>query len=163
MDSPSFLRRGVAVARILIGIGALVVGVKYLLDTGFLYGGLYFQLGEIGKPYGFYMPILERMEFRQAELAYALCICAILFGLSYVTGALVTLSSLGAAFLILNFAMATAAGNLPLLALLVLIALIPLAMGFIGAGFCWGVDGWLAERVDEKLLLLPLRLHAPKR
>jgi len=163
MESPSFLRRVVASARILIGIGALVVGVKYLSDAEFLYGGLYRQLGEIGKPFHFYIPVLDRMEFRQEELAYALCFCAILFGLSYATGALVTLSSLGATFLILNFAMATAAGNLHRLALLVLIALVPLAMGFIGAGFCWGVDGWLAERVDAKLLLLPLRLHLPKR
>lgn len=162
MESSSPLRRVVTIARILIGIGALVIGVKYLQDPSFLYGGLYFQLGEIGQPYSFYSRVLARLEMRQEMLSYILCACAILFGVSYLTGALVTLASVGAAFLLLNFAMATAAGNILWLLLLIFIALILLAMGFVGAGLHWGVDGWLVERIDERWLLMPLRWNLPE-
>lgn len=152
----------VTIARILIGIGALVLGAKYLMDVDFLYGGLYFRLREIGQPFTFYSRILQRMEFRQELLAYLLCTCSIMFGVSYLTGALVALASVGAAFLLLNLAMATAAGNILLLLLLIFVALILLAMGFVGAGLHWGVDGWLVERIDERWLLMPLRWNLPE-
>jgi hypothetical protein len=57
--------------------------------------------------------------------------------------------------------MAVSAGNILLLAGLVLCTAIFLAMGWAGAGLHWGVDGWLVQRVNERLVLLPLRLRLP--
>jgi hypothetical protein len=162
MESPGILRRGISVARILIGIAALVVGVKNLLDPGFLYGSLYFRLSEFGTPYTFYQRVLTRFEFQQTLLAYCVCASQILLGLSYLTGAVVSLASLGAAFLVLNFALATSAGSVGWLILLLLCAAIFLAMGYAGAGLHWGVDGWLVERINEKVILFPLRFRLPK-
>ena len=162
MESPSPLRWSVTIARVLIGIGALALGVKHLLDPDFLIGGLYYRLAQLGSPYEFYGRILGRLEYRQEFLAYVICVSEILFGLSYLTGALVSLASVGAAFLVMNLAMAVSAGSILSLLLYILIAVIFLAMGFVGAGLHLGVDGWLVERIDERFVLLPLRLNLPE-
>jgi hypothetical protein len=155
------MRYVISVARILIGGASLYFGIRNLLDPDFLYGGILFRLSEYGDAYTFYQRVLARLEFQQTMLAYAVAICQVLLGLSYMTGALVSLASLGAALLTLNLALAVSAGNLLMLAGLLLCAVVFLVMGWAGAGLHWGVDGWLVRRVNERLVLLPLRLHLP--
>jgi uncharacterized membrane protein YphA (DoxX/SURF4 family) len=162
MESLAILRRAVSVARILLGVVALVLGVKNLLDPEFLYGGAYLHLNEFGQPFPFYRRVLARMEYQQTLLAYAISVCEILLGLSYLTGTIVSLASVGAAFLLVNFAVATAAGNILWLLALLALAVVFLAMGYVGAGLHWGVDGWLVERVNEATVLMPLRRRLPR-
>lgn len=161
MESPGAFRRVISIVRILIGGASLYFGVRNLLDSDFLYGGILFRLDDYGEPYAFYKRLLVRLEFQQTLLAYSVATCQVLLGLSYMTGALVSLASVGAAFLTLNLAMAVSAGNVVVLVALLFCAAIFLAMGWAGAGLYWGVDGWLVERVNERLILLPLRLRLP--
>jgi len=157
------LPRAIAIVRILLGITVLALGVIRLTDPGFLYGGLMLELSEHGQPYAFYYRnVLGRYVLMHQELfAYALAIGEILVGLSFLTGALVSLGALGGAFLMLNFGFAVSAGKPALMAMHVFFALVFLALGRYGAGLTWGVDGWLARRINEVIILFPLRLSLP--
>lgn len=157
------LARAIAIVRILIGITLLAMGIMRLMDPGFLYGGMMLELAEHGQPYAFYQRfVLGRYVMMHQELfAYALAIGEILVGLSFLTGALVSLGALGGAFLALNFGFAVSAGKPLLMAVHVLFALVFLALGRYGAGLTWGVDGWLARRINEVIILFPLRLSLP--
>ena len=157
------LPRAIAIIRILIGLAFLAAGIVKLMNPAFLYGGLLLELSEHGQPYSFYQRYVvgRYVEFHQEFFAYVAAISEILLGASFVTGALVSLASLGGAILMVNFGMAISAGQPLVMALHVLLALVFLALGRYGAGLTWGVDGWLARRINEVLVLFPLRLSLP--
>ncbi len=156
------IRRITAMVRMALGGGSLFLGATHLLDSGFLYGGLMHHLAEVGRPFPFYERILRRfVELHQEEFAYAVAAGETLVGLSLLLGAWVSAGVLGGIFLVVNFALATTWGNWPmLLAHAGLLALL-VALGCCGAGLTWGCDGWLASRVNEKLLLFPWRRRVP--
>jgi len=158
------LSRSLAIVRILIGVIFLWQGISKLIDPSFLFGGLALELGEHGKPYDFYQRfVLGRFVVYNQELfAYAVGIGEMLVGLSLVAGAMVSWAALGGAFLMLNFGFATSAGNPLNMVLHLLFAAAFLALGCLGAGATWGVDGWLAKHVREGLIFFPLRLSLPR-
>lgn len=157
------LSRVVAIIRILIGLAFLAAGIVKLMDPTLLYGGLLLELSEHGKPYYFYdRYFLGRFVMRHQELfAYAVGIGGILLGVSFLTGTLVSLAALGGAFMVVNLGLAVSAGKPLLMALHVLLALVFLVLGRYGAGLTWGGDGWLARRINEVLVLFPLRFSLP--
>ena len=70
---------------------------------------------------------------------------------------------LGGMFLVANFALATTWGNVPmLLAHVTLLALLA-GLGCCSAGLTWGCDGWLAQRLNPRILLFPWRRRLPSR
>jgi uncharacterized membrane protein YphA (DoxX/SURF4 family) len=158
------LSRALAVVRILIGGIFLWLGIRKLADPAFLFGGLMHTLAEYGTPYESYRRFfLQRfVDYNQEFFAYAVALGAILLGLSFLLGAMVSWASLGGAFLMLNFGLATSAGKPLLMALHALFALLFLALGRFGAGATWGVDGWLAQHIREGLVFFPLRLSWPR-
>jgi len=152
-----------AVVRILIGIFFLWVGVSMLLDQNLLYGGLIHKLNETGGPVEHYRTLFLRYtEFRETKVVYLVAVCSILAGVSYLAGLLVSLSSLGAALLVLNAGLASSSGNRARLAAHVAAALLLLLLGCMGAGLKWGLDGWLIRYFKDWLVLFPLRWRAPK-
>lgn len=157
------LSRVIAIIRILTGVAFLAMGILQLKDPTFLYGGLLLELSEHGQPYYFYdRYFLGRfVELHQEFFAHLVAIGEILLGLSFLTGALVSLAALGGAFLIVNFGLAVSSGKPLVMALHVLFALVFLVLGRYGAGLTWGVDGWLARRINEVLVLFPLRFSLP--
>jgi uncharacterized membrane protein YphA (DoxX/SURF4 family) len=156
------IRRIVAIVRMALGGGFLYLGVIHLLDAGFLYGGLMHHIAEAGTPFPFYQRILRRfVELHQEEYAYAVAAGEILVGLSLLLGAWVSAGVLGGIFLVVNFALATTWGNWPMLAAHMGLLALLVALGRCGAGLTWGCDGWLASRVNEKLLLFPWRRRVP--
>jgi uncharacterized membrane protein YphA (DoxX/SURF4 family) len=103
-----------AMLRILAGGALLYSGVSKLLDDEFLYGGLLHQLTELGKAFPFYQSLLIRfVELHQTAFAFAVAIGEILVGLSLLFGLLVSWGALGGVFLVVNFALATTAHNVP--------------------------------------------------
>jgi len=161
MEGPKILRGTVSVLRILVGAAFAALGVMKFLNPEFLYGGVFRALEEAGQPYSFYRPLLNRFAFREELLAHMVAAGEVMLGLSYLSGALVSLSSCAGAFLMVNIALATSAGNIGNLALHLGFAVILLGMGRAGAGLQWGVDGWLTERVHEGFILFPLRWRLP--
>lgn len=157
------LPRAIAMVRILVGIALLAAGIVKLMNPAFLFGGLLLELSKYGLPYSFYdRYFLGRYGPYYPELfAYTVAIGEILVGTSFLTGALVSLGALGGAFMMLNFGMAISAGKPLMMAVHVLFALVFLALGRYGAGLTWGVDGWLARRINEVIILFPLRLSLP--
>ena len=155
--------RGIAIIRILIGLAFLAAGIVKLMNPTLLYGGLLLELSEHGQPYDFYdQYLLGRFVERHQELfAYTAAIGEILVGLSFLTGALVSLAALGGVFMMVNYGLAVSAGKPLVMALHVLFALAFLALGRYGAGLTWGVDGWLARRINEVFVLFPLRFSLP--
>lgn len=149
----------VAGLRILLGGGMLYAGLAKLLDPGFLYGGLLLRLSELGRPFGFYDHyILSRYVSLNEELfAYAVSIGEILVGISLVFGALVSFGVLGGCFLMLNFALATGAGDPVKLLLHGVLMGVFIFLGVVGAGVWWGVDGWLTRYIHEAVVLFPFR------
>jgi uncharacterized membrane protein YphA (DoxX/SURF4 family) len=158
------LPRAIALIRILIGVFFLTLGIIQLMDPAFLYGGLLLRASEYGQPYVFYRRYLlgRYVEPQQEFFAYLVAGGETLLGASFLTGALVSWGALGGAFLVLNFGMAVSAGQPLLMALHLALALVFLALGRFGAGLTWGVDGWLAQRINEVYVLFPLRLSLPK-
>lgn len=153
----------IACVRILAGLGFLAAGVLKLLDEAFLYGGLLHHLTDIGQPYSFYLPIVNRfVELNQTLFAFATALGEILVGLSLLLGMFVSVGALGGIFLLLNFALATSSGQPTRLAWHVALALLLLLLGRMGAGLKWGVDAWLVRRLKDWLVLFPLRWKAPQ-
>ena len=157
------LPRAIAIIRILIGLAFLALGITQLMDPTFLYGGLLLEVSEHGQPYHFYRRyfVWRFVELHQEFFAHAVAIGEILLGASFVTGTLVSLASLGGAFLMVNFGLAVSAGRPLVMALHIVFALVFLALGRYGAGLSWGVDGWLARRINEVFVLFPLRFSLP--
>jgi len=157
------LPRAIAIIRILIGLAVLALGISQLMDPALLYGGLLHNLSDHGQPYDFYQRyFLGRfVELHQEFFAHVMAIAEVLVGLSFLAGALVSLASLGGAFLMLNFGLAVSQGRPLVMAVHVLLALVFLALGRYGAGLTWGVDGWLSRRINEVLVLFPLRFSLP--
>jgi uncharacterized membrane protein YphA (DoxX/SURF4 family) len=154
--------RVLAVVRILIGVGFVWLGVSLFLNQNFLYGGLLERLMATGGPVRPYLRmylIIERHETAVAYLSASASICA---GLFFITGTLISWTSLGAAALVLNYALASSSGNWPHFLPLLAVALALLLVGRLGAGCTWGVDGWLIERVKDWMVLFPLRWRAPR-
>lgn len=148
--------------RILLGGGFLFLGIQKLRDPEFLFGGLLHQAQEVGRPFPIYVRFLQRfVELNQEPFAYMIAVGEILVGLSFLLGALVSLGAVGGTFLVLNFALATTWGNLPMMiAHLGLVSLI-LLVGYRRAGLTLGLDGWLINYVHEAIVLFPLRRSAP--
>jgi len=158
--NPAFTR-ALAVVRILIGIGFVWLGVSLLLNQNFLYGGLIERLLATGgpvRPYLRFYLFIERHETAVACLSASASICA---GVFFITGTLISLTSLGAAALVMNYALASSSGNWPHFLALLAAALILLLLGRLGAGCTWGVDGWLIKRFKDWMVLFPLRWRAP--
>ena len=156
------LARVLALVRILIGVGFVWVGVSLLMDHGFLYGGLLEHLTATGGPVRHYLRMylfIERHETAFAFLSASASICA---GVFLVTGTLVSLTSLGASALVLNYALASSSGNWPRFLALFAVAGVLLLLGRLAAGLTWGVDGWLIEHLEDWLVLFPLRRRAPQ-
>lgn len=151
-----------AVLRILIGAALIFLGAQKLSDINLLYGGLMHRIYDLGEPFAFYQQFLIRfVEFRQEKIVYAVAIGEILVGTSFVFGALVSLGALAGAFLLANFALATTAGNLPMLIAHLCAIAVLLMLGRGGAGLTWGLDGWLVQRINEAIVLFPLRRRLP--
>ncbi len=153
--------RVLAVVRILIGVAFVWLGVSLLMDHAFLFGGLLEHLSRTGGPVRYYWRmylIIERYETLFAYFSASASICA---GVFYVTGTLISLTSLGASALLLNYALASSSGNWPHFLSLLAAALTLLLLGRLGAGCTWGVDGWLIERFKDWMVLFPLRRRAP--
>src|SRR3990172_867885 len=130
------LPRTIAILRILIGVAFLALGILQLKNPTFLYGGLLLELSEHGQPYYFYQRhfLWRFVELHQEFFAHAAAIGEILLGLSFLTGALVSLASLGGAFMMVNYGLATSAGKPLMMALHVVLALVFLTLGRFGAG-----------------------------
>lgn len=155
-------RRIAALLRILIGGGFLYLGIAKLLDAGFLFGGLMHHLRDAGAPFPIYEQFLLRfVEFNQEEWAYAAIGGEILVGLSLLLGLWVSAGTLGGIFLVLNFALATTWGNVPLLLAHVGLLAILILLGCCGGGLTWGCDGWLVQRISDRVVLFPWRRSAP--
>ena len=153
--------RVLAVVRIFIGVGFVWLGVRLLLDHSFLYGGLLEHLTATGGPVRGYWRVLPYIERFETALAYFSAVASICAGVFYVTGTLISLTSLGAALLVLNYALASSSGNWPHFLTLLAAALALILLGRLAVGLTWGVDGWLIERFEDWLVLFPLRRRAP--
>jgi uncharacterized membrane protein YphA (DoxX/SURF4 family) len=157
------MRRALAVLRILAGAGMMAAGLTKLLDPAFLYGGILHTLGEYGRAYPFYQDwMLNRyVEWNQTLFAYAVGVGELLVGVCLLLGLLVSLASLGGIFLMINFALATSAGN-PVALVLHLVSIgVFILLGRAAAGVTWGLDGLLVRRLNEALVLFPFRLSLP--
>ena len=152
-----------AVIRILIGVGFIWVGISMLMDEDLLYGGLLRHLTSTGGPVRFYrnviLPIIER---RETSFVYFAAISNIGVGVLFVTGTLISLTSLAAAFFVANYGLASSSWNRPRQLLFVLATALLLMVGRSAAGLTWGVDGLLIRRFQDWLVLFPLRRKAPQ-
>jgi uncharacterized membrane protein YphA (DoxX/SURF4 family) len=152
-----------AILRILCGVVFLAAGIWKLRDADLLYGGLLLRLEELGRPFPFYEKFIHRFfEFNETRLVIVVCVCEILGGTMLVLGAQVSLATLGAAFLLMNYAFATTSGNWLYFSFYAAGALLLLVLGRLGAGLTWGLDGWLIRRWQDWLVLFPLRMAAPR-
>jgi uncharacterized membrane protein YphA (DoxX/SURF4 family) len=156
------LRHFIAILRMLIGAGFVALGVAKLASAEFLYGGLLHAMEDAGRAFPFYGQFMwPHVVGHQTFFTYVVALGELSLGLSFVTGAFVSISSLAGAFMLLNYALATCyeaparlTGHLAGAALLVL-------MGCLGAGLTWGVDRWLVNQLESGLVLLPLRWKVP--
>jgi uncharacterized membrane protein YphA (DoxX/SURF4 family) len=155
------LARVLAVVRILIGVGFVWLGVSLLMNHNFLYGGLLEHLAATGGPVRGYWRIFPYIERYETTLAYFYAAASICAGVFFVTGTLISLTSLGASALVLNYALASSSGNWPRFLTLLAAAGVLLLLGRLAVGLTWGVDGWLIERFKDWLVLFPLRRKAP--
>ncbi|MBI3644886.1 MAG: hypothetical protein HY233_02825 [Acidobacteriales bacterium] len=156
------IARALAVVRILIGIGFVWMGISMLMNHGFLYGGLLEHLTATGGPVRIYRDIFLRVvEPRETLVVYFASTVSILLGLLYLTGTLISLTSLASSFLVVNYGLASSSWNRPRQLLFFLATVLLLMLGRMGAGCTWGVDGWLIRRFKDWLVLFPLRRKAP--
>lgn len=155
--------RVMAALRILIGVCFIWIGISMLMNEDLLYGGLLRKLMSTGGPIRFYrtfaLPFIERHE---TSVTHLIAAANIGVGLFYVTGTLISLTSLAAAFLVVNIGLASSSWNRPRQALFVLATALLLMVGRSAAGLTWGVDGWLIRRFQDWLVLFPLRRKAPQ-
>lgn len=156
------LRRPIAILRILIGAAFVASGAAKLMNAEFLYGGLVHAIEAAGSAFPFYQNFLARyVELHQTFFTYAVTLGELLLGVSYLTGAFVSISSVAGAFMILNYAFATCNGAPGRLAEHLAGAALLVLMGRLGAGLTWGLDRWLVGRSRSTLVLLPLRRSVP--
>lgn len=156
------LRRPLAVARILLGVLFMVKGAAKLGNLDFIYGGLMMALEEAGRPFPFYEGVLVNfVDMHQTFFTYAVVLGQLLLGLSYASGAFVSLSSAVGAFMLLNIALATSYGAPGRMLTYLAGAVALLVMGRMGTGLTWGLDRWMVKRSRSALVLLPLRTKVP--
>src|ERR1700693_1605610 len=106
------LRRPLAIARILLGILFVVKGVEKLSNLDFIYGGLMLALDAAGRPFPFYEVVLTNyVDAHQTIFTYLVVGGQLLLGLSFATGAFISLSSAAGAFMMLNISGATNCGS----------------------------------------------------
>ena len=160
MNTP--FARVLAVIRILIGVGFVWLGVSLLLNQNFLFGGLIERLMATGGPVRAYLRLYLLIERHETVVAYLSASASICAGVFFITGTLVSLTSLAASALVMNYALASSSGNWPHFLALLAAALTLLLVGRLGAGCTWGVDGWLIERFKDWMVLFPLRWRAPQ-
>jgi uncharacterized membrane protein YphA (DoxX/SURF4 family) len=155
--------RVLAVIRILIGLLFIWNGVSMLMDQDLLFGGLLRHLNSTGGPVRFYrdviLPLIERHE---TSFVFLSAWANIVIGVFLVTGTLISLTSLAAAFFVVNYGLASSSYNRPRMLLFSLATLLLLMLGRMGAGLAWGVDAWLIRRFKDWLILFPFRLKAPR-
>jgi uncharacterized membrane protein YphA (DoxX/SURF4 family) len=157
-----YFYRAFSILRILIGAAFLFVGIQKLGDPEFLYGGLMHTLEGLGQPWPFYQGFLTRyVELHQTFFTFAFSCGEILLGVSFLLGAFVSISSVGGVVLLVNVALATSYAAPERLAAHLCGAALLLLMGRMGVGLCWGLDGWLVDRVAPVAVLFPLRLSVP--
>lgn len=153
----------VAVLRILVGLGFLLAGISKLLDDDLIFGGLMQHLENYGRAFPLYQRFLTRfVEPNQEKFVYAVATVEILLGACLVTGTLVSLAAMAGAFLVMNYGLAISYGNIPAMAMHLLAIGVLFWLGRKGAGLTWGVDGWLVQRVNEAVVLFPLRTTLPE-
>lgn len=152
----------IAVVRILIGIWFLWIGARMLMDQELLYGGLLRWLTETGGPVRLYQRFVPFIERNETNLAFLAAAANIGVGLFFVSGALISLASLAAAALVLNYALASSSANYPHFIACLSGSAVLLALGRLGAGLTWGVDAWLIQRFQDWLVLFPLCRKAPE-
>lgn len=156
------IARALAVVRILIGVGFVWVGISMLLDQDLLFGGLMHHVRSTGGPVRIYRDIFLRVvEPRETLVVYFASTVSILLGLLYLTGTLISLTSLASSFLVLNYGLASSSWNRPRQLLFFLATVLLLMLGRMGVGCTWGVDGWLIRRFKDWIVLFPLRRKAP--
>jgi len=154
--------KALAVLRILVGILFLYAGITKLLDEDLLYGGLLQRLESHGQAYPFYRSLLLRyVEFRQTRIAFLVAGGETAVGVCLLSGLFTSIASLGGVFLLVNYALATGADSPARLGAHIAGVLLLLAMGRCGAGLHWGLDGVLIRRLQDWVVLFPLRLKAP--
>jgi hypothetical protein len=152
----------IAIVRILIGVLFVFLGVRILLDQDLLYGGLMHHLNVTGGPVRFYSRFfLRAVEARETLVVYCAAGANIFVGVLFITGTLFSLSSLAAAFLVLNYGLASSASNYLRLFEFVLASALLIGLGCMGAGLTWGVDGLLIRSIKDQIVLFPLRRRAP--
>lgn len=157
-----YFYRALSILRILMGAALLFVGIQKLSDPEFLYGGLMHTLEGLGQPWPFYQGFLTGyVELHQTFFTFAFSCGEILLGVSFLLGAFVSISSVGGAVLVVNIALATAYSAPERLVAHLCGAALLLLMGRMGVGLCWGLDGWLVDRVAPVAVLFPLRLSVP--
>lgn len=156
------LARSLAVFRILLGVAFVCLGVHILTNQDLLFGGLLENLNSTGGPMRYYrllVPYFERFETYIVHLSGIMCI---ILGVMYMIGALISLASLTASFLILNYALASSSWHLQRFLVILAIAILLLVFGRLAPGIIWGVDGWLLDRLQDWLVFFPLRRKAPE-
>jgi hypothetical protein len=157
------IARTIAVIRILVGIGFVGMGIIMLLDQALLFGGLLRHVMSTGGPVRIYRDVFLRVvEPRETMVVYFASTASILFGLLYITGTLISLTSLAASAMVLNYGLASSSANWPRFLTLAAAALALLLLGRLGSGCTWGADGWLIGYFKEWLILFPLRWKAPR-
>ncbi len=155
------LARVLAVVRILIGVAFVWLGVSLLLNQRFLFGGLLEHLTATGGPVRYYLRMYLFIERHETLFAFFSAWASICAGFFFVTGTLMSLTSLGAAALVLNYALASSSGNWTRFLTLLAAAGVLLLLGRLAVGLTWGVDGWLIKRLKDWLVLFPLRRKSP--
>ena len=156
------LARVLAVVRILLGAGFVCLGVSILTNQDLLFGGLLENLNSTGGPMRYYrllVPYFERFETYIVHLSGIMCI---ILGVMYMIGALISLASLTAFFLLMNYALASSSWHLQRFLVIFAMAILLLVFGRLAPGLVWGVDGWLLDRLKDWLVLFPLRRRAPE-
>lgn len=156
------LRRPVAILRMLIGILFVAKGVLKLVDADYLYGGLMHSIEAAGHSFPFYQEILTRfVETHQTLFTYAIPVCQLLVGLSFIGGALVSPAAVLGAVMLVNVAFATAYGSPGRLTMYLGGAVLLIVLGRMGAGLTWGLDRLIVLRYQSPAVLLPLRYSVP--
>jgi uncharacterized membrane protein YphA (DoxX/SURF4 family) len=155
-------RRIAAVVRMLVGGVFAVAGVLKLTDSSLLYGGVMQRLEAAGAAFPFYGNfLLRRVEPNQEMIIFCVAGCEIFIGLSFLSGGFVSYGAAAGAVLLINYALATAYGDMLRLMALSYAVIALLMLGRGAAGLTWGADKWLVGQLPRWLVLFPLRISLP--
>ncbi len=146
----------------LVGGVFAAAGLSKLTDSTLLYGGVMRRLEEAGAAFPFYEGFLtRRIEPNQELVIFLVAGCEILIGLSFLSGGFVSYGAVAGGVLLVNYALATAYGDMLRLMLLSYGVLALLLLGRGAAGLTWGADKRLVELLPRWLVLFPLRISLP--